>query len=400
MLNDEERQMLLSEFDSEKLYTTGSVDFLLADDTDGDVETEIDILELVEMNQAGGAGKFNPAVFADELIANFERDAAVKFNAPIVMGVGHPAASAPAAGHVLALRKDGTRVKARVRVNADFVPLIRKGIYKHVSPEFRIPYTDAKGEKKGAKLIALAITNLPFQRGHDGKPVGTFHLTEVPHVAEPTNPEPRSEPPMPVSAGQENTMDDIQIKALVAEETKGLAARLSEAVSKLDSLTKSLEDAKGETAKQVASLSERVETYSRQRPAQAEELAERDARIAQLTETNSALRKGLQAKAIREAVEGAEKNGVLSPAMRDKWFANLAEDPVAALAASPFSDVSKFIAWCAEAPVVVPVSSRQSAGSATRNDDGAETPEARAKRLGIPVARLTELEEVIAASRG
>lgn len=143
----------------------------------GDVETDIDVLELVPQEQKGGAGKFHAtAERAAEMIRNYERERSRNYKPPFVL----EHTGREAVGWLEGLRHEGTRLKARVKLLRDFAADVRAGKWKYVSPEFNFDAHSSTGEPIGAKVFRVAVTNTPHQKGADGLPVGAFQLAEIP----------------------------------------------------------------------------------------------------------------------------------------------------------------------------------------------------------------------------
>lgn len=368
----------------------------------GDVETELDVLELVPQNQVGGAGPFDPSTFADEAVAIFAEEVARGYDVPFVLG--HAATDKDGAvGWMTGLRKEGTRLRCTVRLNAAFAEKVRRREHRYASPEIK-PYYDQKGVYRGVKLSRVAVTHVPFQKGADGKPIGMFLLSEVPagHF-DPT--EPRSNP-LPDNAGQESTMTIDEIKAAVASETTGLTAQLSEVTKANATLASQLTDTLAKlsdaTTRLAAVEGDVKAVKAGSTPTDPMALSEVKSKLADAEARLAGMERGIKEQSIRKLVSLCEAEFKLTPPMKARLLPGYDADPVKALDDSPLfgGRVAALAEWFANATPAVTATTRTSGSPAQADGTPAEPAEARAKRLGVTVARLSEIEALTADSRG
>lgn len=341
----------------------GWVPFALADDAvkvpDG-LDTEIDVLQLVPMHQAHGAGDFHfDEQAADQMIANHLRDAARGYFPP--MAIDHPVSGKPATGYLVGLKKVGTRLRATVRVLSHFVESIRRGEWRGLSPEIVDEYVDETKQKRGAKITGLAVTNHQFQKGHaDGGPALAFALTEITDEGN----------------HEDQDMTEAEVKALVAEATGPLTTQLAD------------------QAKQLTTLSE---TQTK--------LVAAEGEIKKLTESNTQLGKDLaetraanDARDIRDVVGKALAAGKLVPAqvkLGEVGPSDAAWEANKWLSESPFRDLAALRKHVMTAPPVVDFAGRQSFAGTPPDSQDAIALKALSERTGVSEASLRKAGELI-----
>lgn len=102
----------------------------------------------------------------DEAVANFNRWRSS--GAEIPVDVDHSFAdggSSEAVGWYASLRRDGSKLLASIRWNAETIRKLRSRAFQYFSPEFVKNWQNERGEDEGFTIIAGAITNRPFLRG-------------------------------------------------------------------------------------------------------------------------------------------------------------------------------------------------------------------------------------------
>lgn len=366
-----------------------SVEHLLAaanvieEHDNGDVTTEVDILELVPQEH-GRTGKFHVTPeHADRMVRNHAVEREMGYHPPLV--AGHEADDTNPdliAGWIQSLVRIGTRLRMKVRVLKDFVGKVKAGKVRYVSPEFSLaPKTkNSVGDEIGAKLFRVAITATPHQKGADGSPVGQFVLSAISDGAD---------------NGDDHQMT-VELQAL-AERVEATEAALSENGTKLDAITEKV----GEIAELKATmtgLAEQLTALSATSKTDAEEEAkkalaekgkdyqalegrikEQDDRLTKLTADSKArtdeLTEQLDASQLekdndraRIALDDAVADGKLLLAdMSTDWM----EAPHAEVKTLGYTSLSTFVKRMASIPkgTVAPPTDPKSVSTATETSD-------------------------------
>lgn len=332
------------------------------------VTTEIDILELVPQEQVGGAGKFHATTErGDQMIANHAREAALGYEPPLVLGHprhedGAPDESAPAVGWLSGLVRKGTRLRATVRLLREFAESVKSGAYRYVSPEFTFAAHSSTGERIGAKVQRVGVTNTPHQKGADGQPVGQFQLAEVAGTGDNAMfdaekkcadletklaaladefakfTKPKAEDAAPPAEPTEEEKVEMAAKAKLAEDAKKLPAQLAELAAAVVTLSERVTAKDGET---VAALSAK------------------DGEIKTLSESLSTLKSDNDRRDIAAEVDKGVRDGKLSPAQVEGYKA----DPIKWLSESQFNGIAGLRKHVLSAPTVVDTAPRLSLGA-------------------------------------
>lgn len=313
---------------------------------DGEVETEIQIAKVGEYEHAS-FGKFAiTPQHCEEMARNYAAELGAGHERMVT--IGHPKSldGAPAAGWLKSVRAAADGLFARVALLPETAKRIKAGEFRYFSPTFTTSGKDESGKSIGARLLSGAITNDPFLKGM--KP---FELSAL------------------EAAAQEPDVADNDTTIKLAE-AEAKAITLSE---------------------QVKSLSEQV--------------AQKDAQILALSEQVRTHELALTATTIKDTVEKAERDGKLSPALRDTLLPGVADDPVKALAASPFRDAKALADYFSKAPVVVDLGSRKSADGVEAVSLSADDPQhpdilKLAKASGVKPEYLARAAKSLTPSKG
>lgn len=315
----------------------------------GDVITEIDVLELTKQSKGGKRIPTDPKT-VDEIIGNYEREAALGYQPPLEIG-HNDSDGEPAVGWLAGLRKVGTRLRAKLHLLAHFAERVRKGEFRHVSPEVWFNWTNQKGDEVGAQILKVAVTNVPHQRGADGQPIAVLTLAAI--------------------GGNDGdaSMSPEEIKALVKqlvdEAIAGLKAEMAAPPPK-PSEEKAADAALAMLATFETRLDERIKALETKATDQVVKLA---AKLEDAEKRESATRLAADTKRAEAAVAGWLTDGKVTPGQLKSKADDVADawksDPLATVARLGFSSIDAAEKFYAAVPKnsMVPLSTRQSAGA-------------------------------------